>query len=256
MVIKMKTLVCGKGGSGKSTVAALLAKSMDRRGYRVLVVDSDESNYGLHRLLGLDLPEPLMSFFGGKKEMIGKMMKAFPKGEQIKLFDGKWGFDDIPREHLATKNGISLLAIGKIHDFGEGCACPMGALAKMFLDNLEVKEGEVVIVDTEAGIEHFGRGVEQGCDMILAVLDPTYESLQLSKKILDISQKIGKDLRFVLNRVDSDREEAMLKSLANDRVAAAIPEDKRIFMAGLVGEDIDVRIDEIEKLADLVGAKA
>lgn len=255
-MIKMKTLVCGKGGSGKSTVAALLAKSMARRGYRVLVVDSDESNYGLHRQLGLDLPEPLLSFFGGKKEMIGKMMKAFPKGEQIKLFEGKWGLDDIPKEHLATKGGISLLAIGKIQDFGEGCACPMGALARMFLDNLVVKEKEMVIVDTEAGIEHFGRGVEQGCDMILAVLDPTYESLQLSKKIVEIAGKIGKDLYFVLNRVDADSREAMLKSLDIDKVAAAVPEDKRIFMAGLAGEDIEVSIDEIEKLADLVGAKA
>ena len=252
----MKTLVCGKGGSGKSTIAALLAKSMARRGYRVLVVDSDESNYGLHRQLGLDLPEPLMSFFGGKKEMIGKMMKAFPKGEQIKLFEGKWGLDSIPKEHLATKNGISLLAIGKIQDFGEGCACPMGALAKMFLDNLVVKEKETVIVDTEAGIEHFGRGVEQGCDVILAVLDPTYESLQLSKKIIEISGKIGKDLYFVLNRVDKDSKEAMLKSVDKDRVAAFVPEDKRIFMAGLSGDDIDLQIDEIEQLADFLEARA
>lgn len=252
----MKTLVCGKGGSGKSTVAALLAKSMARKGYRVLVVDSDESNYGLHRQLGLDLPYPLMNYFGGKKEMIGKMMKAFPKGEQIKLFDRKWGLEDIPREYLSTKNGISLLAIGKIQDFGEGCACPMGALAKMFLDNLEVKEKEAVIVDTEAGIEHFGRGVEQGCDVILAVLDPTYESLQLSRKIIEISGKIGKDLYFVLNRVDKDSKEAMLKSVDKNKVAAFVPEDKRIFMAGLSGEDIDLQIDEIERLADFLEARA
>ena len=45
----MKVLICGKGGSGKSTIAALLAKCVSRRGYQVLVVDSDESNYGLHR---------------------------------------------------------------------------------------------------------------------------------------------------------------------------------------------------------------
>lgn len=254
--MKMKTLVCGKGGSGKSTIAALLAKSMARRGYRVLVVDSDESNYGLHRQLGMELPNTLMNYFGGKKEMISKMMKAFPKGEQIKLFERRWGLDDIPKEYLGRKNGISLLAIGKIEDFGEGCACPMGALAKMFLDNLEVKEKEAVIVDTEAGIEHFGRGVEQGCDIILAVLDPTYESLQLSKKILDISQKINKELYFVLNRVDDGSKEAMLKKLDKDRVAAAVPENKSIFMAGLAGEDIDVHIPEIEKLVDILEAKA
>jgi CO dehydrogenase maturation factor len=83
----MKILVCGKGGSGKSTIAALLAKCISRQGYQVLVVDSDESNYGLHRQLGLELPSYFMEYFGGKKEMISKMMAAFPKGEKVELFD-------------------------------------------------------------------------------------------------------------------------------------------------------------------------
>ena len=252
----MKILVCGKGGSGKSTIAALLAKCMARRGYRVLVVDSDESNYGLHRQLGLELPVYLMDYFGGKKEMIGKMMKAFPKGEKVKLFEKKWGLDDIPKDFLSQKGEISLLAIGKIQDFGEGCACPMGALSKMFLDNLEVKGKEAVIVDTEAGIEHFGRGVEQGCDTILAVLDPSYESLLLSKKIDEISSNIGKTIYFVLNKVDPESKASMLEFLGEEKVAAAVPNDKGIFRAGLVGEELDLCPEEIERLANLLGVKA
>lgn len=252
----MKILVCGKGGSGKSTVAALLAKTMAQRGYKVLVVDSDESNYGLHRQLGLELPGYLMDYFGGKKEMIGKMMKAFPKGEKVELFEQKWGLDDIPEGSLSQKDGIRLLAIGKIQDFGEGCACPMGALAKMFLDNLVVSEKEAVIVDTEAGIEHFGRGVEQGCDTILAVLDPSYESLLLSKKIDEISQNIEKTLYFVLNKVDPESKASMLKFLGEEKVAASVPDDKEIFRAGLAGEELDLRLEEVERLADILGAKA
>lgn len=62
----------------------------------------------------------------------------------------------------------------------------MGSLSKRFLDNLLVGEREMVIVDTEAGIEHFGRGIEAGCDTILAVFDPSYESLLLSRKIGEI----------------------------------------------------------------------
>ena len=251
----MKVLVCGKGGSGKSTVAALLAKAMAQRGYEVLVVDSDESNYGLHRQLGMELPSYLMDYFGGKKKMIEKMMKAFPKGEQVELFDQKWGLDDIPAEAFSQKDGIKLLAIGKIHDFGEGCACPMGALSKMFLDNLVVNNKEVVIVDTEAGIEHFGRGVEQGCDTILAVLDPSYESLQLSKKIDEISQTIGKSLYFVLNRMDEESKETMLEVLDEKRIASSIPENKDLFRAGLIGEEFDVQLAEVEKLADLLEEK-
>jgi CO dehydrogenase maturation factor len=249
---RMKVLVCGKGGSGKSTVAALLAKSMARRGYGVLVVDSDESNYGLHRQLGMELPSTLMDHFGGKKKMMEKMRRSFTEGEQVSLFDQKWTLASIPAEATTEKGGIKLLAIGKIHDFGEGCACPMGALSKKFLDNLEVGEKEMVIVDTEAGIEHFGRGVEAGCDAILAVLDPSYESLLLSKKIAEISEKIGKPLYFVLNRVDDERKFAMLEFLDGKRVAASIPEKKEVFMAGLAGEEFDFSVQEMEGLADLL----
>ena len=248
----MKVLVCGKGGSGKSTVAALLAKSMAKRGFNVLVVDSDESNYGLHRQLGMELPSTLMDHFGGKKEMMGKMRRSFAGGEEASLFDEKWTFASIPAEATTEKDGIRLLAIGKIHDFGEGCACPMGALSRKFLDNLAVGDKEMVIVDTEAGIEHFGRGIEAGCDAILAVLDPSYESLLLSKKIAEISKKINKPLYFVLNRVDEERKAAMLEFLDNERVVAAIPEKKEIFRAGLAGDEFDFAVEEVEGLADLL----
>ena len=248
----MKVLVCGKGGSGKSTVAALLAKSMAKRGYNVLVVDSDESNYGLHRQLGMELPSALMDHFGGKKTMMEKLRRSFTEGEQVSLFDQKWTIAEIPHEATTVKDGIRLLAIGKIHDFGEGCACPMGVLAKRFLDNLSVGEKEMVIVDTEAGIEHFGRGVEAGCDAILAVLDPSFESILLSKKIVEISEKINKLLYFVLNRVDDERKGAMMESLDGRRVAAAIPETKEIFRAGLAGEEFDFAVAEVEELADLL----
>lgn len=248
----MKVLVCGKGGSGKSTVAALLAKSIVRRGYRVLVVDSDESNYGLHRQLGMELPPTLMDHFGGKRGVKEKMGRPSPGGESSGFFDGRWTIDEIPTEATTEKDGIRLLAIGKIHDFGEGCACPMGVLAKRFLDNLSVGEKEMVIVDTEAGIEHFGRGVEAGCDAILAVLDPSFESILLSKKIAEISEKINKPLYFVLNRVDDEKKAAMLESLDETRVAAAIPETKEIFRAGLAGEEFEMKVEEVEALADLL----
>jgi CO dehydrogenase nickel-insertion accessory protein CooC1 len=63
----MKICVCGKGGSGKSTVVTLLAKAARERGLPALVVDSDESNSGLFRMLGFKSPPvPLMELVGGK----------------------------------------------------------------------------------------------------------------------------------------------------------------------------------------------
>ncbi|MEA1866138.1 MAG: AAA family ATPase [Euryarchaeota archaeon] len=252
----MKILICGKGGSGKSTVSSLLAKAMAGKGFDVLVIDTDESNYGLHRQLGMELPDDFMNFFGGKKEMIKKLMEFFKnadvekmESESINIFDQRWGFDDLPEEYLAEKDGIRLLVIGKIHDFGEGCACPMGALAKNLLDNLDVTEKEVVLIDTDAGVEHFGRGVEQGCDAILAVVDPSYESLKLSGKIDSMAKGIGKKIYFVLNKVDDDDRDIMLESLDQLNVVGVIPVNRDVFRAGLAGEELDLNLPEIESLA-------
>jgi CO dehydrogenase maturation factor len=258
-VIKMKMLICGKGGSGKSTISSLLAKSMAKKGFNVLVIDTDESNYGLHRQLGMELPDDFMNFFGGKRKMIKRLMKSFKnvdvekmESEPINIFDQKLGFGDLPEEYLTTKDGIRLLAIGKIHDFGEGCACPMGALAKTLLDNLDVTDEEVVIVDTDAGVEHFGRGVEKGCDAILAVVEPSYESLKLAGKIDGMAKAIGKKIYFVLNKVDDDNRAMMLESLDQLNVVGAIPVNKDVFKAGLAGKELDLHLPEIESLAGTI----
>lgn len=246
----MKLLVCGKGGSGKSTTSALLAKAMARKGKKVLVIDTDESNFGLHRQLGMELPDDFMGYFGGKRAMIQRMMKSMPKGKPLNIFDKKWASDDVPEEYLTQKDGIKLLAVGKIHDFGEGCACPMGALSKGLLENLEVSDRDVVIIDTDAGIEHFGRGVEQGCDIILVVVDPSYESITLSKKIGELAKSIKKPVFFVLNKVDEENKDMMLESLDRDRVAGIIPSNKDVFKACLVGEELNVELGEIEEIAN------
>ena len=74
----MKLMICGKGGSGKSTIAALLAKEYVRQGKSVLVIDTDESNFGLHRQLGLSLPQDFTEYFGGKDQALDKIMQAAP----------------------------------------------------------------------------------------------------------------------------------------------------------------------------------
>lgn len=263
----MKIAVCGKGGSGKSTISALLAKEMAKT-KNVLVLDTDESNYGLHSQLGMAAPKDLMEYFGGKTGFKEKQ-RAAPKktqfwglaangstsgqpAQQSRFFNKRWSFSDLPQEFVEEKAGVKLMAVGKIHNFGEGCACPMGVLTREFLENLDLEKDDFIIVDTEAGTEHFGRGVDKDFDLILVVIDPSYESLRLSKKFDEFGSQCGCRVYFVLNKVEPDIKEEMLASINCVNVVAEIPERREIFKASLKGEELDFELDEIKKLADLL----
>ena len=237
----MKMLICGKGGSGKSTLTALLAEYYGKDGKTVMVVDTDESNLGLHRFLGVNHPTDLMDQMGGKQELMGKMMSAMKSSEgmmNLQLFDQEWKLQDIPSACIAENGSVKLLSIGKIHHAGEGCACPMGFVAKQFLKNLKLSDNEMVIIDTEAGLEHFGRGVEEGADAVLMVLDPSYESVLLAKKAADMAASLSLPMYFVLNKVTPEISSQMRKDLPADKIIGEIPVDQDLLSAGLAGKEI------------------
>ncbi|MDD2836939.1 MAG: P-loop NTPase [Methanothrix sp.] len=249
----MKIVICGKGGCGKSTVSALMAREMTARGDRVLVVDTDESNFGLYKHLGLEQPKDFMESLGGKKGL-GERMRKFMRSEgkeKLSILDD-FSVEDIPAELIVGDDGIKLVAIGKIHEFGEGCACPMGALAREFIQKLKA-DGMQVIVDTDAGIEHFGRGVEAGCDKIVVVIDPSYESVQLSQKISEMGAKINKPVYFMLNRMNEDALE--LRDLVDkERIVGILPFDTNVFKACLKGDSVP-QIKEMRDIVDRLLAK-
>lgn len=246
----MKLEVCGKGGCGKSTISALIAVNMKKMGYRVLVVDADESNFGLHRLLGIERPENILDQLGGKKGFREKMtiLRETPQLNHSGLFNSRWTFDDIPEEYVSSSNDIKLMLAGKIHGFSEGCACPIGVLAKMILSNLDMKNKESVIIDTEAGTEHFGRGLEAECDMILVVVDPTYESFLLAEKIKGMAETAKRPVWFVLNKVTPDTEEIMLKNLDKEKVIGKIPMNDEIFHCSLAGTPLISELAGIQRI--------
>lgn len=68
----------------------------------------------------------------------------------------------------------------------------MNSILKQFIKHLTVGENEVVLLDMEAGVEHFGRGVDNSVDLILMIVDPSFESLKLTKKIQQLGDSIGK----------------------------------------------------------------
>ncbi len=239
----MKISICGKGGSGKSAMTALLARGVQDKGYRAVVVDSDESNSGLHRMLGFETPPvPLLELVGGKQEVKNVLPKtpvALPEQETNIIARNQIPLDDIPSQHIIKRDGISLISVGKILQALEGCACPMGVLSREFIKKLCLNRNEVAIVDMEAGVEHFGRGVESGIDSVLVVVDPSFESLQLAGRVATMASEIGiRSTWAVLNKVPSDEIASKLREELGKRnvdVIGAIPYDPEIFEADLEG---------------------
>ena len=243
----MKVLISGKGGSGKSTLTALLARALKERGSEVLLVDADESNLGVQRLVGVAGPEPLMESLGGKQTFKKTLSQVFPQGPQHPIFKAD-SIDQLPVDCISEVDGVRLLVIGKIQNFGEGCACSMGALSKMVLGKLRLKSNEVVIVDTEAGVEHFGRRVDGECDAIIGVVDPTYESFQLAGQMQAMALQAGAAIGFVLNKTAPEFEAEMRRHLAAENIVASIPFQEALFLDSLRGRPLSITVPAVDQI--------
>ena len=189
-------------------VTALLASAVRERGLKALVIDADDSNTGLHRLLGfMKSPEPLIDYIGGKRKVereIEARIKSGVEENMVNLWNKDITVADLPANYAESTDGIGLVVIGKIFTALEGCACPLGIVSRSFLSSLKLSDDEVAVADMEAGVEHFGRGVETGVDAVLIVVEPSLDSLDVAQKIAHLSDqiKIG-DVWAVINKVPS-----------------------------------------------------
>jgi CO dehydrogenase maturation factor len=237
-------LVCGKGGSGKSTVVALMATILQRKAYEVMVLDGDASNpEGLIRLLfGLGVegePKPLIEFFGGidvvtcpvdDPSPLTRINDSAPVPEhRIDLFR------EIAAEYYLQKGSTTLLQAGKIETYGQGCDGPLEKVVRDFM-----VEGDAVnLIDMKAGIEHFGRKIPDRMDVILGVLDYTLESVSIAKRIAEFCQEAGiQDFWLILNKIGSEEVESLLMDKLGNlqgKVIGSISYDQELIKVGLSG---------------------
>ena len=204
----MKIAVTGKGGVGKTTLAAVLARLYAEEGRRVLAADADpDANLGLAlgftgQELELLTPVSEMSSLisertGSNQENYGKFFKINPK------------VDDIPDRFSLERNGVKLLLMGTVETGGGGCVCPEHVMLKRVVSNLIINRDEVVILDMEAGLEHLGRGTADFVDMFIVVVEPGLRSIQTCNKVKQLAADIGvRNIGVVANKIrfDSDRE--------------------------------------------------
>jgi len=114
----------------------------------------------------------------------------------------------------------------------------MGVLSREFLKKLRLREGEIAIVDMEAGVEHFGRGIDEGIDGVLLVVEPSLESITLAERVKGLASGMGKRIWAVINKVTSQGMASRIKGELERRkieVIGAIPHDEGVFEACLEG---------------------
>lgn len=202
----MKLAVTGKGGTGKTTVAGILAHFFKNDGYQVLAIDSDP-DANLASAIGI--PEEQAASIipvSEQRQLIQERTGAKPR-QFGQLFKINPTVQDIPDKFSLEFEGIKLLVMGAVRKGGSGCACPENVLLQSLLAEIILNRNEVVIVDMEAGIEHLGRATARAIDKMLIVVEPGSRSILTAKTIMKLGQEIGiNSFGIIGNKIQDEQQ--------------------------------------------------
>ncbi len=213
-------------------LVSLLSTLFSESGYSVLAIDADP-NATLAGALGFTEPEKItpISEMG---DLIEERTGARP-GQAAPYFKLNPKVDDIPEKYWVDANGVKLMVMGGLKRGGSGCYCPENALVEALVAHLLLNRDEVVIMDMEAGVEHFGRATAKAVDQLVVVVEPGRGSIETARRIRELAKDIGLErIGVVGNKIRSEEDrQFLLEALPDFEFLGFIPYDQTIIDAGL-----------------------
>ncbi len=224
----------GKGGTGKTSIAALTIRYLlERRRGPVLAVDAD-SNACLNEALGVEVHTTV----GRLRET---SLKTIREGDSR---PGGMSMEELLEyqihQALVEAKGFDLLVMGRPE--GPGCYCAANNIIRKYTDHLSEKYPYVVI-DNEAGMEHLSRRTTHRVNLLIMVSDPTVKGVKTAKRIDELIDELELDIErrvLIINRLSSERADELL-GLARDlglEVAGTVPDDPLVFQYDLEGRPV------------------
>lgn len=213
--------ISGKGGTGKSTLAALIIRWLGEHvSPSILAVDAD-SNVNLNDLLGVRLRETI----GAIREEMKSMVHNLPGGMTKQQF-----LEYKIQSSLVETPAFDLIPMGRPE--GPGCYCYSNNLLRDILKTLG-ENYDFMVIDNEAGMEHLSRRMTQNIDLLLVVSDPSIRGVQTAGKISRLLNELETRVKqkfLILNRVADSVPQAVKEVIPKEglKLLSSIPEDETL----------------------------
>lgn len=237
--------ISGKGGTGKTTISALITKNLIEKGKTpILVIDADP-NSNLYYVLGVEKGETI----GNVREDLLREVKSgkIPAGiSKETIFELKF------QSSILESKGFDLLTMGRPE--GPGCYCYANLVLRRYIDELS-KNYKFVIMDNEAGMEHLSRRTTQNIDDLLITSDSTPMGIITAGRIRDLVDELElrvDNIYLIINRSNPELNENLIELIKekNLNLLGTIPEDENLIEYSLSEKSIlDLPTDSLSFLA-------
>jgi CO dehydrogenase maturation factor len=220
----MKTIaIAGKGGTGKTTLAAMIIRLLSEKKRPILAVDAD-SNVNLNEVLGVELREEM-------KILSDKLPAGMSKQQFLEY--------KIQRS-LVEAQFFDLIAMGRPE--GPGCYCYANNLLRDILRTLS-QNYEYVVIDNQAGMEHLSRRTTQDIDELIIVSDPSLRGIHAAGKISRLVKELETRVKhkfLILNRIHDSISVSFKDAVAGEglKLLSFVPEDKNLLQMDQEGKSI------------------